>query len=199
MPYTADKPKLAPDGSILRATIDGWGVDLDPAVRPAVPKERFNPEGTGAHWDVPEQQIAKFERERSTEHAELTPVFGTSCPTRGLSGILRRAAYRNWSEGQSLHWLVLVLADRVDVVESMVVDLLRGRPDNFLGEWGVRAELRNGAFRSRFGQHRADTKRLPIDLLTFGATAFVAVAGGWAALKAIRGAVAPPKKRWLFA
>jgi hypothetical protein len=33
-------------------------------------------------------------RERSIEHEFLTPVFGTSTPPRGLSGVVRRYAYR---------------------------------------------------------------------------------------------------------
>lgn len=199
MAYTPNKPKLAPDSSILRSTIKGWGVDLDPAVRPAVPKERFNyPEGTGAHWFSPEQQIPTYEREMTTEHRALPPVFGTACPPKGLSGIIRRAAYKNWSEGQTAHWLTLMFADRVDVLESMVVALFRGKPDNFVAEWGVLTEFKRHGFRSRFGRHRADTKRLPIDLLTFGATIFVAAATGYAAFSALKKAVAPPKRRWLF-
>lgn len=199
MAYVADKTKLAPDSSVLRTTIKGWGVDLDPAVRPAVPKENYNPGGTGAHWYYPERQVPTFAREKSTEHKELTPVFGTACPPKGLSGLIRRAAYKYWSEGQTFHWLALVFADRVDVFESLVIDLLRGRPDNPFAEWGIKSELKRGGFFSRFGQHRADTKRLPIDLMTFGATMFLAVAGGVVAVNAIKSAIAPPKKRFLFA
>ena len=70
----------------LRARIPGWGVDLDPKDRPSVPKERFDPSATGAHWDFPERQPEKWPRERSIEHKFLTPVFGTCCPPKGLSG-----------------------------------------------------------------------------------------------------------------
>lgn len=198
MAYNAQKAK-APDSSVLRATIPGWGVDLDPATRPAAKKEQFNPELTGAHWDVPEQQIATFPREMSTEHREITPVFGTACPPKGLSGIIRRAAYRLWSEGQTLHWLALVLADRVDVLESLVVDLFRGKPDNFLAEWGLRAEIRRHGFKSRFGRHRADTWRVPLDVMMLASTSLLTLGAGYVMVKGVKSLLAPPKRRWLFA
>src|SRR5205085_11253973 len=132
MAYTPKKPKLVPDSDFLRATIPGWGADLDPANRPAVPKENLVPPATnGAHWEFPERQVPKYDREKSTEHKFLTPVFGTSCPLKGLSGVIRRFAY-TYSEGRAAHWLLLVLGDRVDVVESLVTSALRGRPDRYI-------------------------------------------------------------------
>jgi hypothetical protein len=82
MPYTSEKPPLADTADQLRARIPGWGVDLDPKDRPSVPKERFDPSATGAHWDFPERQPEKRPRERSIEHKFLTPVFGTSRPPK---------------------------------------------------------------------------------------------------------------------
>ena len=166
MAYTSAKPKLTPDAEDLRKRIPGWGVDLNPKDRPAVPKENFNPGGTGAHWDFPDRQIPQGPRERSTEHQFLTPVFGTSCPTKGLSGVIRRYAYR-FSEGRARHWLLLMLADRVDVIESMIMDAVRGRPDNPMAEYGVKAEARRNGLRSRLGQRRYDVKRIPVELLVF--------------------------------
>ena len=181
MPYTTEKPRNARSSEELRSTIHGWGVDLDPLDRPAVPKERFDPQGTGAHWDFPERQPELWERERSIEHKFLTPVFGTSCPPKGLSGAIRRHAYRRYSEGRLSHWLLLVFADRVDVAESRVTGLLQGHPDNPLAEAGLRSELRPGAQRTRFGQHRADLMHQPLDLvvnaapwLLVGAVAYMA-------------------------
>ncbi|HEX2120860.1 MAG TPA: hypothetical protein VHL59_04390 [Thermoanaerobaculia bacterium] len=105
--------------------VQGWGADLDPADRPAVPKERpsdvKSPRGRVGHRQVPNVKI-----HRSIEHPDLTPVFGTTCPPKGLSGKLRDFAYQ-YSEGRQLHWLTLMLADRVDVVEGMLEDLGRGR------------------------------------------------------------------------
>ena len=56
MPYTAEKPALAETSDELRARIPGWGVDLDPSDRPSIPRERFDPTLSGAHWEHPEQQ-----------------------------------------------------------------------------------------------------------------------------------------------
>src|SRR5687768_9248679 len=99
MGYMAEKPKLLNDSAVLRATIPGWGVDLDPVQRPAVPKENINAwatASTGAHWTFPERQQPLYKREKSTEHKFLTPVFGTVCPPRGLSGVIRRFAYARY-------------------------------------------------------------------------------------------------------
>ncbi|MET8352074.1 MULTISPECIES: BBE domain-containing protein [unclassified Micromonospora] len=41
----------------------------------------------------------------------LTPVFGTSCPPKGLSGVIRRYSSRRYSEGRAAHWLLLLAAD----------------------------------------------------------------------------------------
>ena len=164
MAIAAEKPKLARPREVLEASIVGWGADLDRANRPGAQKERFNPEGTGAHWHVPERQIPRYPREKSTEHRFLTPVFGTVCPPKGLSGLVRRYAY-TFSEGRLSHWLLLVAGDRIDVLESRVMALLRGRPDNPIAEMGLRAEIDRHGLRSRFGKRRADLALLPVDVL----------------------------------
>jgi hypothetical protein len=164
--YTAEKPKTTPTSDELRRTIPGWGVDLAPEDRPSYPKEQFLE--TGAHWDFPERQQPRGFREQSTEHKVLPPVFGTAQPLRGLSGAIRRYAY-TYSEGQTAHWLLLMAGDRIDVMESRVEALLRGRPDNPITETGVLREFRGGAYRTRFGQHRADLAHLPIDGLMWAA------------------------------
>lgn len=107
------------------AKIEGWGADLDPANRPAVPMEKPS-EVLTARGKVPERQVAKVKIYRSVEYPDLTPVFGTSCPPSGLSGKLRGIAYR-YSEGQLAHWLTLLAADRVNVIEGVLDDLVKGR------------------------------------------------------------------------
>jgi hypothetical protein len=175
MVYTADKPRLVESSDRLRARIPGWGVDLDPADRPAVPRERFDPALTGAH--APEQQPEHRPRERSIEHGRLTPVFGTSSPTRGVSGVLRRHAYRRYSEARAAHWLLLIGADRVDAVESALLSFLTLRPDNPITETGVLSEVRRHGISSRIGRKRADLAHLPLDP--------VIVAGPWVAAAAV--------------
>jgi hypothetical protein len=175
MPYTAEKPCIARDSDELRATIPDWGVDLDPKVRPAVPKENFDPAASGAHWDFPERQQELWPRERSPEHKFLTPVFGTACPPKGLSGAIRRYAY-NYSEGRVAHWLMLLGADRVDVIESRLQALLSGHPDNPIAEAGLIAEVKRHGIESRRGQHRADLMHQPVD--------YILMAGTWVAVGA---------------
>ena len=155
--YTADKPPRPESNEELRARIPGWGADLDPSDRPSVPKLQLDRDRTGAHWEFPERQVEHYPREKTTEHKFLTPVYGTSCPPKGLSGMIRRYAY-TFSEGRMAHWLLLIGADRVDVIESSLQSLLRGHADNVIVETGVISEGKRHGFRSRFGKHRADAK-----------------------------------------
>jgi hypothetical protein len=180
--YTpADLPR--PDSDDLRARIPGWGVDLDPADRPSYPKLDFRPDLTGAHWRFPDRQPEAWPRERSIEHRFLTPVFGTAQPPRGLSGSLRKLAYARWSEGRTAHWLALIAADRIDVVESTIEALLQGRPDNILAETGVKAELTHHGLKSRFGQQRTDWKHQPLDpVIVLGPW----LLAGWGAVSLVR-------------
>jgi hypothetical protein len=180
--YTREKPRVTRPVEELRRAIPGWGVDLDPKDRPSVPKEKF--EETGAHWDFPERQPERWPREKSTEHRFVTPVFGTAQPLRGLSGAIRRYAY-TFSEGRTAHWLLLMAGDRVDILEHRIGALLGGRPDNPLTESGVMRELKDGGFRSRFGQHRADLRHQPLDPLIYAAPYVAIAAGAYLAIKAL--------------
>jgi hypothetical protein len=156
MAYTPDKPKLTESSEELRARIPGWGADLDPLDRPSVPKEQFDPSFSGAHWEFPERQPERRPRERSIEHAFLTPVFGTACPPHGLSGAMRKYAYAKYSEARAAHWLLLLASDRVDTLESTLRSIASRRPDNPIAETGVGSELTRHGLRSRLGQHRTD-------------------------------------------
>jgi hypothetical protein len=175
MPYTADKPALPESSDQLRARIPGWGVDLDPRDRPSVPRE-FSAPPSGTESDFPERQLEKTPRERSIEHETLPPVFGTTCPTKGLSGVVRRYAYASFSEGRAAHWLLLLLADRIDVAESRISAVAEGHPDNPISETGILSEFHHHGISSRFGRGRADLKHLPLDPLVLGAP--VLVGGG---------------------
>ena len=125
------------------AHIQGWGADLDRADRPAVPMERQPPRLDNVHWsDPPVSQERTVEILHSNERPGLTPVFGTPCPPRGLSGGLRRTAFR-FSENDLRHWLLLLAADRVDVGEGLLEDLARGHLPRIYSEMGGNAELRH--------------------------------------------------------
>lgn len=122
--------------------IPGWGSDLDVKNRPAYPMWERPREGTGAHWKNPPIQEQKFTVYHSIERAGLTPVFGTSAPPRGLSGALRGVAYE-YSEGSFGHWLTLLLADRINVIEGVFDDLLHGHIPNVFSEMGGKAEMKH--------------------------------------------------------
>jgi hypothetical protein len=163
MAYTPQKPPLAEPIEKLRERIPGWGADLDPKDRPSVPKLQFQENLTGAHWEFPERQPERWPRERSIEHKFLTPVFGTACPPKGVSGAIRKLSYRRYSEGRAAHWLLLMLADRVDAWESHLVSFLTLHPDNPITETGVQSEFSHHGLRSRLGVKRADLVHQPLD------------------------------------
>jgi hypothetical protein len=164
-------------------TIPGWGADLDPDDRPSVPRQRPEPELLGAHWDLPERQIEERPRERSIEHGMLPPVFGTSCPPHGVSGAIRRLAYRRYSEGRAAHWLLLLAADRVDATGSVATSLLRGRPDVPMVETGLRSEITAHGLSSRLRQKRTDVAHHAVDPVVVAAPWVLA---GYAAYRATR-------------
>jgi hypothetical protein len=165
MAYTADKPPLAESREELRARIPGWGVDLDPKDRPSVPREALDPGLGGAHWEFPDRQPEKWPRERSNEHKFLTPVFGTSCPPKGVSGTMRKYAYRRFSEGRAAHWILLVAADRVDSAGSHLRSFATLRPDNPVTETGVLSEFSRHGIASRVGKKRVDLVHQPLDAI----------------------------------
>ena len=173
MPYTADRPNVVPSSEELRTRIPGWGVDLEPQDRPAFPWQRYDPAATGAHWDLPEPQPETKPRERSIEHLRLTPVFGTSSPLKGLSGVLRRRAYARYSEGRAAHWLILLAADRVDAWESHLRSFATLHPDNPITQTGILSERSRHGYSSRVGHKRVDLHHAWIDPII--------VAGPWVA------------------
>lgn len=122
--------------------IQGWGADLDPANRPAYPKERTPPRLQGIHWDQPQAQQQRHEVLMSTEYPSRPPLFGTGPEPTGLSGRIRRYAF-GFSENDLRHWLLLLLADRINMGEGIASDLARGHVPRIYAEMGGRAELRH--------------------------------------------------------
>ncbi len=122
------------------AHIKGWGVDADPKNDPTYPmKNRNNGEQAGYSWERPTQQPINVEVLHSNERPNVTAVFGTSTPPTGLSGMIRRLAFK-YSESSYGHWLPLMLADRVSVVEGVLDDLTHGHVPNIFAERGWKAE-----------------------------------------------------------
>jgi len=124
------------------STITGWGVDADPENNPTYPMRHIEAQERGLNWPRPAQQEPNVEVLRSIEHSRLPAVVGTSTPPSGLSGAIRRYAFRR-SESDWWHWLLLMGADRIGVVEGVVEDLTHGKVPNVPAEMGARAEWRH--------------------------------------------------------
>src|SRR4051812_32939050 len=125
------------------SAINGWGVDANPENDPTYPmRDQSQDHGLTRKWDRPPIQQPQVEILQSIEHIRQPAVVGTSTPPSGLSGVLRRLAFR-WSESNWLHWLMLMGADRINVVEGVVDDLAHARVPNIPGEMGIRAELQH--------------------------------------------------------
>ena len=122
--------------------IQGWGADLDRKDRPGVPMERTPPRFINAPESDPVPQEQKVEVLVSTERPGMTPLHGSVQPPSGLSGMIRRGAFK-LSENDVRHWLLLILADRVNMVEGIGQDLARGHIPNIMGEMGIKAELKH--------------------------------------------------------
>jgi hypothetical protein len=77
--------------------IVGWGVDRRIEDRPGYPREQERHVGYETLLDL--------------------PPYSETIPLKGLSGLLRRAAYRlpDW---KARRWITLLVADRIDALES---------------------------------------------------------------------------------
>lgn len=121
------------------AHIKGWGIDINPENDPTYPiKERTDVEQEGYSWERPDQQPVNIEVLHSIERPNVSAVFGTAAPPKGISGAIRRFAFK-YSESSYRHWLPLLLADRIDVVEGLVEDISKGYFPNILAERGMKA------------------------------------------------------------
>jgi hypothetical protein len=157
--------------------------------------EQLEGSATGAHWDFPDRQEEHAPRERSIEHEILPPVFGTSVPLKGLSGYVRRRAYRKYSEGRAAHWLLLIAADRIDVVESHLRSLLTLRPDNLITETGILSEYTHHGVSSRLGNHRADLSHSWLDPFIIAAPSAITAVAIASGVRRLRRARRPRNRR----
>ncbi|SFC35863.1 hypothetical protein SAMN05421747_10980 [Parapedobacter composti] len=122
--------------SIKYNHIKGWGVDADPRNEPTYPMKRYTGDDhRRLNWERPLQQLEAVEVLHSNERPAISAVFGTTLPPAGLSGAIRRYAFK-YSESSFNHWLPLLLADRINVVEGLFDDLKRGYIPNVLAEKG---------------------------------------------------------------
>lgn len=130
------------DKRVDYSQIKGWGVDMDPKNDPTYPmKKRTDEEQFGYTWERPTQQDITVEVLKSVERPNITAVFGTAAPPSGLSGMIKRMAYK-YSESDYRRWLPIVLADRIGVFEGIIEDLMKGTIPNIPAERGWTAELK---------------------------------------------------------
>jgi len=129
--------------AIDTSDIPGWGVDIDRTNDPTYPmRDRSGETSPDLSWTPPPAQPQSVEVLQSIEYIRRPAVFGTSTPPSGLSGMIRRVAFR-YSESQWAHWLLLMLADRINSVEGVLGDFAHGRPPNLYREMGMASSLRH--------------------------------------------------------
>jgi hypothetical protein len=123
--------------------IPGWGMDADPENDPTYPMKHSNgADHERLNYEKAPQQPQDIEVFHSIERPGVTRVFGTSTPPSGLSGAVRRYAYK-YSEATATHWMTLMLADRINVIEGKLDDLIHGVLPNPWIERGWRAEWKH--------------------------------------------------------
>lgn len=123
--------------------IPGWGVDADPANNPTYPMRNIaEDDKAGMSWERPTQQNPTVKILCSNEHLALPAVFGTPNPPSGLSGLIRGFAFK-FSESKWNHWLLLLMADRINMIEGIINDLVHLRIPNIPAEMGLRSELKH--------------------------------------------------------
>lgn len=125
------------------AHIKGWGIDADPTNEPTHPMKKWTGDDhKRLNYDRPPLQPETVEILHSNERPNVTAVFGTTAPPSGLSGMIRRWAFKS-SESEYGHWLPLLLADRVNEWEGIFDDLKKGHVPNIFAEKGWKAELKH--------------------------------------------------------
>ncbi|MET1055473.1 MAG: hypothetical protein ABWY16_09205 [Pedobacter sp.] len=122
--------------------IPGWGIDANPEDEPNYPMKNYTGDDhKRSNWERPAQQVQTVEILKSNERPALSAVFGTASPPTGLSGMIRRHAFK-YSESSYGHWLPMLLADRINVVEGIIEDLAEGIIPNLFAEHGMKSELK---------------------------------------------------------
>jgi hypothetical protein len=121
-------------------SIPGWGMDADPENEPTYPMKNYTGDDhKRSNYEHSSPQPLTVEILKSNERPALSAVFGTSVPPSGLSGAIRRYAFKN-SEDRYRHWVPLILADRINVYEGLFEDLKNGQFPNLIKERGWAVE-----------------------------------------------------------
>ncbi|RAO56768.1 hypothetical protein PSN01_03189 [Micromonospora saelicesensis] len=146
-------------------------------------------------WLDPEKSL-----ERSVKfcHWTATAPAGrrrheTAAPARGLRWVSlhsdrlsrRSPSSRRYSEGRAAHWLLLLAADRVDVVEGTLASFLTRHPDNPITETGVLSEFTHHGLSSRLRGKRVDRLHHPLDPVLVAAPWVLAAGVAYLALRRV--------------
>ena len=144
--------------------IPGWAADADSKNEPTYPMKNYTGDDHARlNYERPPQQEKTAEILQSTEHLRTPAVFGTNEPPSGLSGVLRKQAF-TYSENMLRHWLLLLLADRVNTMEGLLSDFSKAKVPNIWKEKGLDALWEHD--KKKFGKQALMT-----------ATMYAAVAG----------------------
>jgi len=100
-----------------------WGVDRELSRRPGVPMMRPPEPWPNARLDIePMDPALSAVFKHGRPNKEWPPVFGTTCPPKGLSGLIRKWA-ASYPDHKPQHWLLKLLGDRVDSAEHRLKKL----------------------------------------------------------------------------
>lgn len=123
--------------------IKGWNIDADPENEPTYPMKNYTGDDHNRlNYQRPPQQEQTVEVLHSNERPSVSAVFGSTVPPKGISGAIRRFAFR-YSEGSFAHWFPLLLADRINVIEGLCDDLRKGSVPNVFTERGLKSEWKH--------------------------------------------------------
>jgi hypothetical protein len=88
-------------------------VDLDRASRPGVPRERPPQPWPNSRFPPQRMTTPSSVPRHGRPGKQMPPVYSTAVPLHGVSGLIRRLAYR-YPDHYVSHWMLLLFADRVD-------------------------------------------------------------------------------------
>jgi len=118
-------------------------MDADPENEPTYPMKHWTGDDhKRINYERTVQQPQTVEILQSNERPALTTVYGTSVPPSGLSGMIRRYAFQH-SEDRYRHWIPLILADRINMVEGLIEDIKAGDFPNLYAERGWKMEMKH--------------------------------------------------------
>ena len=118
-------------------------MDADPENEPTYPMKNYTGDDhKRSNYEKSVPQPRTVEILKSNERPALSTVFGTTSPPSGLSGQIRRYAFKH-SEDRYRHWMPLLLADRINMFEGVIDDLKNGHVPNLFAERGWKVEWKH--------------------------------------------------------